>query len=96
MSLTLLEVEHIAQLAHLSLTEHEKSLYQQQLSAILEYAQRLEELDTDAIPPTATVLPIHSIMRTDISRGSMPRETLLSNAPESAEGMFLVPPILTT
>ncbi len=96
MSLTLLEVEHIAQLAHLSLTPDQKSLYQQQLSAILEYAQRLEELDTDAIPPTATVLPIHSVMRADDPRQPMSRDTLLSNAPESAEGMFLVPPILTT
>jgi aspartyl-tRNA(Asn)/glutamyl-tRNA(Gln) amidotransferase subunit C len=96
MSLTLLEVEHIAQLAHLSLTKDEKSLYQQQLSAILEYAQRLEELDTDAIPPTATVLPIHSVMRPDDPQQPMPRDTLLANAPESAEGMFLVPPILTT
>lgn len=95
MSLTLLEVEHIAQLAHLSLTEDEKALYQHQLSAILEYARRLEELDTDAIPPTATVLPIHSVLRADETRPSMPRETLLSNAPESAEGLFLVPLILS-
>jgi len=94
MTLTLAQVEHIAQLAHLSLTEEEKSLYQEQLSAILEYAQRLQELDTDAIPPTATILPIHSVMRPDEPQPSMPRKDLLSNAPASAEGMFRVPVVL--
>jgi aspartyl-tRNA(Asn)/glutamyl-tRNA(Gln) amidotransferase subunit C len=96
MTLTLAQVEHIAELAHLSLTDDEKLLYQEQLSSILEYAQRLQELDTDAIPPTATILPVHSIMRTDESILSMHREDLLSNAPASAEGMFLVPIILPT
>lgn len=94
MRLTLQEVEHIAQLAHLSLTEAQKALYRQQLSAILEYAQRLDELDTSGLPPTATALPSRSVMRPDETEESMPREDLLSNAPESAEGLFLVPPIL--
>lgn len=94
MSLTPEEVEHIAELAHLSLTKEEKARYQVQLSAILEYVQRLQELDTDAIPPTATVLPIHSVVRPDQCRPSTPREDLMSNAPASAEGMFQVPVIL--
>jgi len=94
MSLTLAQVEHIADLAHLSLTDDAKTLYQKQLSAILDHAQQLQELDTDMISPTATILPIHSVMRADESRPSMPREDLISNAPASAEGMFLVPVIL--
>ncbi len=96
MSLTLEQVEHVAELAHLSLTKDEILLYQEQLSAILEYAHRLQELNTDAIPPTATILPIHSVTRPDQTRDSMPREDLLSNAPSSQEGMFQVPKILST
>ena len=94
MSLTLAQVEHIAELAHLSLTDDAKALYQKQLSAILDHAQQLQELDTDMISPTAAILPIHSVMRADESRPSMPREDLISNAPASAEGMFLVTVIL--
>lgn len=96
MSLTLEQVEHVAKLAHLSLTEEAKLLYQEQLSAILEYAHRLQELDTAAIPPTATILPIHSVTRPDQVQDSMPREDLLSNAPSVQEGMFQVPRILAT
>ena len=96
MILSLAQVEHIAELAHLSLDDDEKRLYQEQLSAILDYASKLQELDTDAIPPTAAILPIDSVMRPDEIAPSMPREDLLSNAPESDEGMLKVPPVLTT
>lgn len=94
MSLTEAQVEHIAQLAHLSLSKAEISLYQEQLSTILDYAQRLQELDTDAIPPTATVLPIRSVMRADQIESSMGKDALLENAPAAAEEMFQVPVIL--
>jgi len=94
MSLTLEQVEHIAKLAHLSLGPEEKALYREQLSAVLTYVQRLQELDTESIPPTACILPTHSVMRPDEPRPSMPREDLLSNAPASADGMFQVPAVL--
>ena len=95
MALSLAQVEHIAELAHLALTDDEKLLYQEQLSAILDYAQRLQELDTDAIPPTATILPINSVMRADEIEPSMPHEDLISNAPAAVEGMLRVPLILS-
>lgn len=94
MALTLSDVEHIAKLAHLSLTDEEKQLYCEQLSAILDYAQMLQELDTDAISPTATILPVFSVMRPDEAKPSIPLEDLFSNAPDKAEGMFKVPVIL--
>lgn len=94
MSLTLAQVEHIARLAHLSLTAEEKKRYQEQLSAILDYAERLQELDTEAIPPTATILPIRSVMREDRVQVSMAPDALLSNAPAAEEGMFQVPVVL--
>lgn len=94
MKLSRKEVEHIAQLARLALSEEEKALYQEQLSAILDYFARLQELDTEAIPPTATVLPLHSVMRADEPKPSAPREDILANAPAAEDGCFEVPAVL--
>ena len=88
MKLTLAEVEHIAELARLSLSDEEKALYQEQLSAILDYAERLQALDTSAIPPTATVLPLRSVMRADEPRDSMSRDDVLANAPQVESESF--------
>jgi aspartyl-tRNA(Asn)/glutamyl-tRNA(Gln) amidotransferase subunit C len=84
MSLTREEVQHIAELAKLQLTSAEETLYQEQLSDILDYIQRLNTLDTGAIPPTATVLPLHSVMRDDVARPSLPVDEILANAPARA------------
>ena len=94
MSLTRAEVQHIAELAKLQLTEAEEALYQEQLSDILDYVQRLNTLDTAAIPPTATVLPLRSIMRDDVSRPSLPVDEILANAPARAGDSFEVRVIL--
>ncbi len=93
MPLSRKEVEHVAQLAHLALEEEELARYQEQLSAILEHAAALQEIDTEAIPPTATVLPLRSVLRTDEPRPSLPRGQALSNAPRVEGGCFLVPPV---
>jgi aspartyl-tRNA(Asn)/glutamyl-tRNA(Gln) amidotransferase subunit C len=92
--LTLAEVEHIAELARLSLSDDEKTLYQEQLSAILEYAERLQALDTSAIPPTATVLPLRSVMRADEPRDSMSRDDVLANAPQVESESFRVQAVM--
>jgi aspartyl-tRNA(Asn)/glutamyl-tRNA(Gln) amidotransferase subunit C len=94
MSLTRAEVQYIAELAKLQLTEAEESLYQEQLSDILNYIQRLNTLDTGAIPPTATVLPLHNVMRDDVPRPSLPADDVLANAPARAGNSFEVRVIL--
>jgi aspartyl-tRNA(Asn)/glutamyl-tRNA(Gln) amidotransferase subunit C len=94
MSLSLAKVEHIAKLAHLALSDEEKARYREQLSDILDYAERLLALDTEAIPPTATILPVDNVMRPDEPRPSMDRDALLLNAPAVEDGMFQVPPVL--
>lgn len=94
MKLTLAEVDHIAELARLSLSDDEKALYQEQLSAILEYAERLQALDTSAIPPTATVLPLRSVMRADEPRDSLSRDTVLANAPQVEADSFRVQAVM--
>lgn len=93
MKLTLAEVEHIANLARLQLTEEEKETYRQQLSAILDYVARLQELDTSGIPPTSSVLPAHGVLREDMPGESLATEELLSNAPLRKNDQFRVPPV---
>ena len=92
--LSRVEVEHIAELAKLSLTDEEKERFREQLSAILEYAEILQRLDTEVIPPTATVLPLRNVMVADEVRASFPREDILSNAPDAENGCFKVRAIL--
>src|SRR5512136_2744276 len=93
MALTLKEVRHIAHLARLRLTADEEARYRTQLSAILEYAARLSSIDTASIPPTASVLPLDAPLRPDAVRVSEAAARLLGNAPDSAEGMFRIPPV---
>lgn len=87
------DVKHIADLAHLALSDAMLETYQQQLSAILEYAASLQQLDTDSIPPTASVLPLHTVLRDDEPVASLPSDQALHNAPESYADCFLVPPL---
>ncbi|MBU0702850.1 MAG: Asp-tRNA(Asn)/Glu-tRNA(Gln) amidotransferase subunit GatC [Chloroflexi bacterium] len=94
MKLSRNQVEHIAELARLALSDEEKALYQEQLSAILEHFERLQELDTAAIPPTATVLPLRNVMRDDETAPPFPQEDILTNAPAAEEGCFKVPAVL--
>ncbi len=94
MTLSQAQVEHIAELARLRLTADEVALFRQQLSAILDYAETLQAVDTSAIPPTATVLPLRNVMRDDEARPSLPPKDVLANAPDAAEGCFRVGTIL--
>jgi aspartyl-tRNA(Asn)/glutamyl-tRNA(Gln) amidotransferase subunit C len=88
------EVEMIAELAKLTLTDEEKTLFQEQLSDILEYAGMLQQLDTSGIPPTTSALPLSNVMRPDERRPSLTNEEALFNAPEAEDGSFKVRAIL--
>mgnify|MGYP000912327111 CR=1 FL=1 len=94
MSVTLKDVEHVAKLARLALTDEEKERFTKQLNAILEYAQKLNELDTSGVEPTTHVLPVQNVMREDVSRPSWPLEETHRNSPEEEEGQYRVPPVL--
>ena len=94
MALTLEQVRHIARLARLRLTAEEERRYAEQLSAILDYAERLKRVDTADVAPTAGVQDLPAPLRPDTPRPSLPRERALANAPAIVDGMFLVPPIL--
>jgi len=94
MALTREQVKHVAELAKLKLTEAEVDLFQKQLSAVLDDAARLDELDTDRIPPTASVLPLHNVLRADERRASWPRDEMLANAPVHEDGYVVVKVVL--
>ena len=88
------QVEHVAHLARLGLSDDEINRLQQQLSQILGHMQMIDRLDTSAIPPTAQVIPLSSVMRDDLSRPSKPVEEILQNAPRREGDFFKVPPVL--
>ena len=94
MSISREDVEHVAYLARLGLTEEEKDRLAQQLSNILDAMQVIARLDTSAIPPTAQVIPLSNVMREDEVRPSFDREEILKNAPRRSGDYFLVPAVL--
>jgi len=94
MEITAQTVEHVARLARLQFTEEEKNQLAVQLSAILKYADKLNELDTENVEPTSHPMPLANVMREDESRPSWPIEKVLANAPEEEDGQFKVPAVL--
>lgn len=93
MALSREQVEHVAHLARLNLTEEETRLYTEQLNDILKFAEQLGELDTDDVEPTSHVLPMANVMREDKELPSLPLEEALRNVPDARDGMIQVPAV---
>jgi aspartyl-tRNA(Asn)/glutamyl-tRNA(Gln) amidotransferase subunit C len=87
------EVRHVAMLARVGLEPGDEEFYAEQLSGILDHIDRLQQLDTKAIPPTAQVVEIESRLRDDEPRPSLTQEEALANAPAPINGFFRVPSI---
>lgn len=87
------EVEHIAKLARLELTDEQKARYREQLEAILEHVAKLQELDTQDVPPTASVSVGQMPLREDEPRPGLSKGELLKNAPKQDDGQFQIPPV---
>ncbi len=94
MTLTIRDVEKIAHLARLALTEAQKSQYAEQLTAVLDYAARLDELDLADVPPTAHAVAQQNVMRDDEIEPSLPLAALLHNAPRQQDNQFLIQTVL--
>jgi aspartyl-tRNA(Asn)/glutamyl-tRNA(Gln) amidotransferase subunit C len=88
------DVEHVAHLARLGLSDAELRLLEGQLNHILDQYTKLAELDTEAIPPTAQTIELENILREDIVAPSLTVDEALANAPEAAGGYIVSPPIL--
>ena len=94
MKLSREQVLHIAELAKLGISEEETELFAEQLSAILDYAEMLNRLDTEAIPPTAQAIDRRNVTRPDEAFPSLTPDEVLANAPQRQDGYFKVKPIL--
>ena len=87
------QVRHVAQLARIALEPGDEEFYADQLSGILGAIDRLQEVDTDDIPPTAQVVEVTNPLREDVPRPGLTQEEVLANAPAAMNGMFRVPSI---
>jgi len=94
MALSRDDVQNVASLARLELNEVEINLYQEQLSAILAYAERLGRLDLEDVPPTSTALNVVNALREDVAESSLPIDEVFFNAPEKVEGQFKIQRVL--
>ena len=86
-------VDHVARLAHLSLTAEERETFARQLDQILTYAESIQELDTAAVPPMSHALAGDGF-RPDVPHQGLDREKVLASAPDPAEGLFRVPRVI--
>lgn len=94
MKVTREDVENVALLSRLSVSEDEMDKNIKELSDFLEYVDRLQQVDTENVVPTAHVLPLKNVFREDVVKPSLDRDAALSNAPEKDNGYFRVPKIL--
>ncbi len=94
MPVTIKDVEYIANLARLEFKEEEKEKFTEQFNRILEYIDKLNELDTTNVEPLYHVIDIKNVFREDIVRPSYPREEILKNAPSRTEYFFKVPKVI--
>lgn len=88
------EVKHVAHLARLAITEEEAEKFTKQLEDIINFAEQLNELDTENVEPTTHVIQLKNVLREDIPEEGLPRELVLKNAPDSQDGQIKVPQII--
>ncbi len=94
MKITKETIEHVANLARLNLTEEEKQRLTHEMADIIAYVDKLNELDTSDVQPTAHVIPIKNVFREDEVKKSFDREKILANAPSEENGCFKVPKVV--
>ncbi|TAK33342.1 MAG: Asp-tRNA(Asn)/Glu-tRNA(Gln) amidotransferase subunit GatC [Chloroflexota bacterium] len=88
------QVQYVAHLARLGISEDEIERFAEQLSAILEHFATIQQIDTEAIPPTALVVALQDVMRDDVVTPSYPRDVILANAPREEDGYLRVKAVL--
>jgi aspartyl-tRNA(Asn)/glutamyl-tRNA(Gln) amidotransferase subunit C len=91
-----IDIDHVAKLARLSLTDDEKALLKEQLGVILEHAAKVGEVAADDVPPTASAVPRANVFRADLPEPSLPLDESLRNAPDRDGDRFRVPRIAET
>ncbi len=92
--ISLRDVEHVARLARLELSEADKERMRRELDSILSYIDKLRAVDTEGVEPTSHAVPLTNVMREDVTRPSFPQSDMLANAPERSGDFFRVPKII--
>ncbi len=92
--ISLKDVEHVARLARLELSEADKERMRRELDSILSYIDKLRAVDTEGVEPTSHAVPLTNVMREDVTRPSFPQSDMLANAPERSGDFFRVPKII--
>lgn len=91
--ITIKDVEHVAKLARLELTEEEKELYTKQLGDVLKYVDQMNEVDTSDVKPMSHAIDFVNVMRDDKVVYEQTKDELMTNAPDEENGFFKVPKI---
>ncbi len=94
MDIDIKQIEQVASLSRIKLTDKEKDIFREQLTDILGYIEKLNELDTDDVQPMAYATSIKNVFREDRQESSFPRQEILELSPSSANGFFKVPKVL--
>lgn len=89
-----IDLDHVARLARLALTDEERARFRDQLAVILEHAERVREVAAEDVPPTSHPLPLVNVFREDEPRPPLPHEEAMAGAPEVEDGRFKVPRIV--
>ncbi|MBQ8598040.1 MAG: Asp-tRNA(Asn)/Glu-tRNA(Gln) amidotransferase subunit GatC [Lachnospiraceae bacterium] len=87
-------IEYVGILAKLELSEEEKEKAGKDMGSMLDYIDKLGELDTEGVEPMSHVFPVNNVFREDVVTNGDIREEILKNAPDEKDGMFVVPKIL--
>ena len=89
-----MDINHVAHLARIELSDEEKRTLAAQLAGVLRYVEKLNEVDVTGVEPTAHAIPLTNVLRKDEVRASIERDRILANAPETARDLFIVPKIV--
>ena len=91
---TPMDIDYVANLARIELSDEEKSTYQKQLGDVLKYFDKLQELDVENVEPTAHAFPRHNVWDKDEARAGLPVNEALKNAPQSRQDQVVVPKVI--
>ena len=94
MDIDIKQIEQVANLSRIKLTDNEKNVFREQLTDILGYIEKLNELDTDDVQPMAYATSLKNVFREDQQESSFPRQKILELSPSSVNGFFKVPKVL--
>ena len=89
-----IDIDYVANLARIALSDEERSLFSKQLEEILEYIEQLKRVDVQGVEPTAHAFPVTNVWREDVVRPGLTQAEAIGNAPEARDGMFVVPKVV--